>query len=219
MNSWWHNFFIGSIINIARGTTDPGYWVHYWNHPDSRITRPLCLELELSLKLKLIQIPVLVLAALFQPLITHLPPCAPPCHSTRPPPSQLQPSPPERLKTYRYCCQHDHNLRNSMQVQHHLADPLGDLLVEIVHVNLLGIALPINGIISSQVLRPTWRGTWLHHQLVFSWYHHQQSFNQRCRRKLETRHRDPQTGPQRNLGPVKIASIGQRFASSDCLAL
>ena len=46
-----------------------------------------------------------------------------------------------------------------MQVQHHLADPLGDLLVEIVHVNLLGIALPINGIISSQVLRPTWRGT------------------------------------------------------------
>ena len=60
---------------------------------------------------------------------------------------------------YRYCCQHYHNLKNSMQVQHHLADPLGDLLVEIVHVNLLGIALPINGIISSQVLRPTWRGT------------------------------------------------------------
>ena len=74
---------------------------------------------------------------------------------------------------FRYCRQHDHPI----QLLHHLADPLGDLLAHIVHllVNLLlhvllGIALS------------AW---YWHHQLVLSWYHHQpeshqQCFNKRC---------------------------------------
>merc|ERR1712015_257980 len=79
-------------------------------------------------------------------------------------------------------------LKHLMQLLHHLADPLGDL---ISHIGQLGIS--ILAYHSTTILMTTINSKlpYWHHQLVLSWYHHQpeshqQSLNQRSWTDIET---------------------------------
>ena len=87
--------------------TRPGYWVQNLNY---------------LWKLKRIQIPLL---AFFHSLVTTFPPCAAPCHPTRPPPLQWQPLPLQcQWSNNLYCRQHDHSTPAPTFLQllyHHLA--------------------------------------------------------------------------------------------------
>ena len=74
-------------------------------------------------------------------------------------------------------------LQHSLQLLHHLADPLGDL---IAHIGHLYTSLPLQVGVSNTILMTTINSKlpYWHHQLVLSWYHHQpeshqQSLNQR----------------------------------------